>query len=85
MEKMTLKVLVDYSKALLPSNKASKLIYCSKNYIRIRELDAFHFQLFLCLSMLLLGHFLHTVLQVQSDFYYPRYLGVLNYGLKYRG
>ena len=33
------KVLVDYSQALLPSNEASKLIYYSKNYIRIRELD----------------------------------------------
>ena len=50
MEKMILKVLVDYRKALLPFNEASKLIYCAKNYIRIRELDVFHF-FFLFLSM----------------------------------
>ena len=39
MEKVILnKVLVGYSKALLPSNEASKLIYCAKKYIGIREL-----------------------------------------------
>ena len=50
--KMIFKVLVKYSKTLLPSNEASKLIYCSKNCIRIRELDVFHFFLFLSMFVL---------------------------------
>ena len=59
------KVLVDYSKALLPFNEASKFIYCAKNYIRIRELYVFHF--FLFLSMLVhvcpfFSIFIHIVL-----------------------
>ena len=36
-KKRIFEVLVDYSKGLLPSNEASKLIYSAKNYIRISD------------------------------------------------